>query len=45
MLVGIGNEVLEKYPEAEIGYLVARVTVKKSDPFVECLKQRLEKHD
>lgn len=44
MLVGIENEVLEKYPEAEIGYLVARVTVKKSDPFVEYLKQRLEKH-
>ena len=44
MLVGIEHEVLEKYPEAEIGYLVARVAVKKNDPFVACLKQRLESH-
>jgi DNA/RNA-binding domain of Phe-tRNA-synthetase-like protein len=44
MLVGIEHEVLTKYPEAEIGYLVARVSVKKDDPFVESLKQRLESH-
>lgn len=43
MLVSIEHEVLEKYPEAEIGYLVARVTVKKTDPFVEALKQTLGK--
>lgn len=44
MLVGIENAVLEKYPEVEIGYLIARVSIKKSDPFVECLKQRLQSH-
>ncbi len=44
MLVGIEDEVLEKYPEVEIGYLVARVSVKKRDLFVESLKQRLESH-
>jgi DNA/RNA-binding domain of Phe-tRNA-synthetase-like protein len=41
MLVSIENEVLEKYPETEIGYLVARVSVKKEDPFVESLKHSL----
>ena len=44
MRVSIESEVLEKYPEVEIGYLVAQVSVKKSDPFVEELKQGLEKH-
>lgn len=44
MLVKIEHEVLEKYPEAEIGYLVAQVNVKKNDLFVESLKQTLEKH-
>lgn len=44
MLVSIENEVLEKYPEVEIGYLVAQISVKKSDPFVEELKQGLVSH-
>ena len=43
MLISIDHEVLEKYPNAEIGYLVARVNVKKSDPYVESLKQTLAK--
>lgn len=38
------NQILERYPNAQIGFLVARVTVKKSDPFVESLKQRLTAH-
>ncbi len=44
MLVSIENEILEKYPGAEIGYLTARISVKKTDPFVENLKQELSKH-
>jgi lysyl-tRNA synthetase class 2 len=43
MQIRIENDVLERYPEAEIGYLVARVSVKKSDPYVEGLKQGLAK--
>lgn len=44
MQIGIENAVLERYPEAEIGYLVARVGVKESDPYVEELKQSLAKN-
>ncbi len=44
MLIHIDDEVLGKYPGMEIGYLVARVSVKQSDPFVESLKERLGKH-
>jgi len=44
MLVSLDNEILRKYSEVEIGYLVARVSVKKSDPFVESLKRGLAKH-
>ena len=44
MLLNIEREVLEKYPEMEIGYLVAEVSVKMSDPFVENLKDCLERH-
>lgn len=40
----IENDVLEKYPEAQIGYLTARVEVKKEDPFVEGLKEGLAGH-
>lgn len=43
MLIKIESPILEKYPEAEIGYLVARVSVKKDDPWVENLKKGLEK--
>jgi len=41
MLIRIEEKVLEKYPEAEIGYLVAQGSVRKSDPFVENLKESL----
>lgn len=41
MLVSIEDKILEKYPEVQIGYLLAQVTIKKSDPFVEFLKQKL----
>ena len=44
MLVTIDHEVIAKYPEAQIGYLVAQVSVKKTDPFVESLKANLSKH-
>lgn len=43
MMVRI-DQILERYPDAQIGFLVARVTVKNSDPFVESLKQRLKSH-
>jgi len=43
MLVSLEDEILEKYPEVQIGYLVAQVSVKKSDPYVENLKQSLSK--
>lgn len=38
------DQILEKYPTAQIGFLVAHVTINKSDPFVESLKQRLKSH-
>lgn len=41
MLIRIEDEVLERYPEMEIGYLVAQVSVQKNDPYVESLKERL----
>lgn len=44
MLVSIDGAILENYPEVQIGYLVAQVSVKKSDPFVEELKQGLGQH-
>lgn len=44
MLIHIDEAILNKYPQAEIGYLIAEVSVKKSDPFVEDLKGRLKKH-
>lgn len=41
MLARIENKVLEKYPETEIAYLVAKVAVKKNEPFVNELKAGL----
>lgn len=38
MLVSIENKVLERYPETEIAYLVAKVFVNKNEPFVNELK-------
>jgi DNA/RNA-binding domain of Phe-tRNA-synthetase-like protein len=44
MLIYVENEIFNKYPEAEIGYLVAQVSITRCDPFVEELKQGLGKH-
>ena len=44
MQVKLDKAVLERYPTVQIGYLVASVCVKKSDPFVEELKKGLEEH-
>lgn len=44
MLISLESEFLENYPEAEIGYLVAQVSIKKTDPFVQELKQGLKAH-
>lgn len=41
MQISIEETILKKYPTTEIGYLVAAVKVKKTDPFVEDLKQSL----
>jgi lysyl-tRNA synthetase class 2 len=41
MQIRIEDPILKKYPLMEIGYLVATVKVKKTDPFVEDLKQSL----
>lgn len=42
MVVRIEDQVLEKYPEAQIAYLVAKVSVNKNEPFVEGLKVGLK---
>ncbi len=44
MLFKIDPKVLENYPQAEIGYLIAQVSVKKSDSHVEELKKTLGNH-
>lgn len=44
MWIKIDDKIFEKYPQTEIGYLIAQVTVSKSDPYVENLKLGLEKH-
>lgn len=41
MLISLDEAVLVKYPECQIGYMLAHVRVKKSDPFVEYLKEAL----
>lgn len=43
MKIQIEREVLERYPDAEIGYLVAQVSVKNSDTHVDALKRMLGK--
>lgn len=43
MNVTIKDQILEKYPNTQIGYLVTRVSVTKTDPFVEDLKLKLAK--
>jgi lysyl-tRNA synthetase class 2 len=42
MLISIDPLVLENYPQVTIGYLIAEVSVCKSDPKVEALKQDLQ---
>ncbi|MFC2049310.1 B3/4 domain-containing protein [Chlamydiota bacterium] len=44
MLFSIDDKIFENYPQTEIGYLVAQVCVRKSDPFVENLKCSLQEH-
>lgn len=44
MLISIDDEIFKKYPTAEIGYVLARVAIRKIDPFVEELKQGLLKY-
>lgn len=44
MRISVEDAILRKYPMAEIGYLVANVRVKKSDPFVEELKESLSEN-
>lgn len=41
MQISIEDTILKKYAKVEIGYLVASVKVRKTDPFVENLKQSL----
>lgn len=42
MKIEIQKKILEKYPEAQIGFLVAHVSVKETDLYVEALKEGLE---
>lgn len=44
MFIHLEDKILEKYPQTEIGYLVAQVCVKQQDPFVETLKLTLKDH-
>ena len=44
MRISVDNKILEKYPNAEIGYLVALVAVRETDAFVENLKKDLIEH-
>jgi DNA/RNA-binding domain of Phe-tRNA-synthetase-like protein len=44
MQIRIDAQILEKFPNVQIGFLAARVTVKKHDPFVESLKQGLNQN-
>lgn len=44
MLINIDKEIFEQYPQVEIGYLIAQVSIRKSHPFVENLKQSLGEH-
>lgn len=41
MQISIEDTILKKYPRTEIGYLIASVKVRKTDPFVEDLKKSL----
>lgn len=43
MKISLSEEVLEKYPEIEIGYLIAKLEVHKTDPIVEELKRGLSR--
>ena len=41
MQLTVEQEIFDRYPSTEIGFLVAKVQVKKSDPFLNALKQSL----
>lgn len=42
MLIKISEELLKKYPQLQVGYVVARLTVKTQDAFSDSLKNSLE---
>lgn len=44
MEIVLDQEVIEKYPNANIGFLLAKVSMKASDPYVEDLKKSLLSH-
>lgn len=44
MQISLDKEILEKYPDTQIGYLVAHVSVKHRDPLVDSLKNSLANH-
>lgn len=44
MKIILDEKILKKYPNTAIGYLIAEVTVKQSDLYVENLKTELRKH-
>lgn len=41
MLISLDEAIAAKYPHIQIGFLIAKIQVEKSDPFVEELKQQL----
>ncbi len=44
MYARIDEKIFEEYPDVEIGFLIAEVSVKKSDPHTENLKNSLKSH-
>ena len=44
MQIQIDAQILEQFPNVQIGFLIANVTVKNHDPFVEGLKKGLNQH-
>lgn len=42
MQIKIAKEIIEKYPQIEIGYVVAEIKVKPQDEYIEFLKSKLE---
>lgn len=44
MLLKIAKEIVESYPHTEIGYVIAKIDVKKTDSYIENIKSILIKH-